>query len=155
MKKILTLIAGVCIAISSVAQSSSFSGWPANYGGVMFQSFYWDSYQDTQWTNLTSQADTLAKYFDLVWVPQSGYCNSLTNQMGYADIWWFNQKSAFGTADQLKTMISTLQEQGIGHHRRRCHQPQERKHQLVRLPHGDMAGPRHADMVVGRHLQQR
>ena len=65
----------------------------------MFQSFYWDSYQDTQWTNLTSQADTLAKYFDLVWVPQSGYCNSLTNQMGYADIWWFNQKSAFGTAD--------------------------------------------------------
>ena len=114
MKKILTLIAGVCIAISSVAQSSSYSGWPANYGGVMFQSFYWDSYQDTQWTNLTSQADTLAKYFDLVWVPQSGYCNSLTNQMGYADIWWFNQKSAFGTADQLKTMISTFKSKGLG-----------------------------------------
>ena len=32
-------------------------GWPANYDGVMLQGFYWDSYADTKWTNLESQAD--------------------------------------------------------------------------------------------------
>ena len=35
-------------------------GWPSNYGGVMLQGFYWDSYSDSQWTNLESQADELA-----------------------------------------------------------------------------------------------
>lgn len=56
-------------------------GWPANYGGVMLQGFYWDSYSDTQWTNLTSQADELSKYFNLIWVPQSGWCNSTTDMV--------------------------------------------------------------------------
>ena len=28
------------------------NGWPANYGGVMLQAFYWNSYSDTKWTNL-------------------------------------------------------------------------------------------------------
>ena len=108
MKKFLTIIAILCASLSTKAQ-----GWPSGYPGVMFQAFYWDSYSDTQWTNLTSQADTLAKYFDLVWVPQSGYCNTLSNNMGYYDIWWFDQKSAFGTADQLKTMIQTFKSKGL------------------------------------------
>lgn len=33
--------------------------------------------------------------------------------MGYYDIWWFDQKSAFGTADQLKTMIQTFKSKGL------------------------------------------
>ena len=111
MKKFLTIIAILCASLSTKAQT--VQGWPSGYGGVMFQAFYWDSYSDTQWTNLTSQADTLAKYFDLVWVPQSGYCNTLSNNMGYYDIWWFDQKSAFGTADQLKTMIQTFKSKGL------------------------------------------
>lgn len=111
MKKFLTIIAILCASLSTKAQT--VQGWPSGYGGVMFQAFYWDSYSDTQWTNLTSQADTLAKYFDLVWVPQSGYCNTLSNNMGYYDIWWFDQKSAFGTADQLKTMIRTFKSKGL------------------------------------------
>lgn len=82
-------------------------GWPANYGGVMLQGFYWDSYSDTKWTNLTSQADELSKYFNLIWVPQSGWCKSTTN-MGYYPVYWFNQKSAFGSEEDLRTMISTF-----------------------------------------------
>ena len=86
-------------------------GWPANYGGVMLQGFYWDSYSDTQWTNLTSQADELSKYFNLIWVPQSGWCKS-THDMGYYPRYWFNQNSAFGTEKELRTMISTFKAKG-------------------------------------------
>lgn len=86
-------------------------GWPANYDGVMLQGFYWDSYSDTQWTNLTSQADELSKYFNLIWVPQSGWCKSTTN-MGYYPIYWFNQNSAFGSEDDLRTMIHTFKDKG-------------------------------------------
>lgn len=88
-------------------------GWPANYDGVMLQGFYWDSYSDTQWTNLTSQADELSKYFKLIWVPQSGWCKSTTN-MGYYPVYWFNQNSAFGSEDDLRTMISTFKDKGTG-----------------------------------------
>lgn len=88
-------------------------GWPDNYGGVMLQGFYWDSYSDTQWTNLTSQADELSKYFNLIWVPQSGWCKSTTN-MGYYPIYWFNQNSAFGTEEELRTMISTFKAKDTG-----------------------------------------
>lgn len=88
-------------------------GWPANYGGVMLQGFYWDSYSDTQWTNLTSQADELSKYFNLIWVPQSGWCKSTTD-MGYYPRYWFNQNSAFGTEQELRTMISTFKAKGTG-----------------------------------------
>lgn len=88
-------------------------GWPANYGGVMLQGFYWNSFSDTQWTNLTSQADELSKYFSLIWVPQSGWCKSTTN-MGYYPVYWFNQKSAFGSEKDLRTMISTFKKKGTG-----------------------------------------
>lgn len=88
-------------------------GWPANYGGVMLQGFYWNSFSDTQWTNLTSQADELSKYFNLIWVPQSGWCKSTTN-MGYYPIYWFNQNSAFGSEDDLRTMIRTFKDKGTG-----------------------------------------
>jgi len=88
-------------------------GWPKAYGGVMMQGFYWDSYTETQWTNLTSQADTLAKYVNAVWVPNSGYCNATSNNMGYLPVYWFNHKSAFGTEAELKTMVSTFKEKGI------------------------------------------
>ena len=48
-------------------------GWPANYDGVMLQGFYWDSYDETSWSKLKAQADEIASYFQLVWVPQSGW----------------------------------------------------------------------------------
>ena len=89
-------------------------GWPEKYNGVMIQGFYWDSYQDTQWNNLESQADELAEYFNLIWVPQSGYCNTLTSNMGYCDVWWLDHKSAFGTEAQLRSMIKNFKAKGLG-----------------------------------------
>ena len=68
--------------ISIVCIPNSFSqGWEANYDGVMLQGFYWDSFDDTKWTNLTSQADEMSAYFDLIWVPNSG--SSGYYSMGY------------------------------------------------------------------------
>lgn len=109
MKHLFTLI----FTLMGLPLGLMAQGWPANYDGVMLQGFYWDSYNDTKWTNLTSQADELSKYFSLIWVPQSGWCNSTTN-MGYYPIYWFNQNSAFGTEQELRTMISTFKAKGTG-----------------------------------------
>lgn len=109
MKKICTTLLLLVVTLKVSAQ-----GWPEKYDGVMLQGFYWDSYTDTKWTNLKSQADELSQFFNLIWVPQSGYCNSTTNQMGYSDIWWFDHKSAFGTEDELRSMISTFKDKKVG-----------------------------------------
>ncbi|MBQ7421574.1 MAG: starch-binding protein [Prevotella sp.] len=109
MKRIITTLLTLCLYLSIWAQ-----GWPSQYGGVMLQGFYWDSYTDTQWNNLESQSDELSQYFDLIWVPQSGYCNTLTNQMGYLPVWWFDHKSAFGSESALRSMINTFKEKGTG-----------------------------------------
>ncbi len=73
MKKIKLAILAMAMPLMALAQ-----GWPANYGGVMLQGFYWDSYTETKWSVLTSQADELSKYYNLIWVPQSGNCQAPT-----------------------------------------------------------------------------
>lgn len=94
--------------------SANAAGWPANYEGVMLQGFYWDSYKDTKWTNLESQADELSKYFSLIWIPNSGNCGG-GNNMGYMPQYWFtNHNSSFGTEAELRSMISTFKEKGTG-----------------------------------------
>lgn len=103
----LTLV--FCASIKSQAQ-----GWPANYNGVMLQGFYWDSFDESQWTNLESQADELSGYFSLIWVPNSAYCNTLSGNMGYFPIYWFNQTSTFGSETALRSMIKTFKEKGTG-----------------------------------------
>lgn len=109
MKHLFTLI----FTLMGLPLGLMAQGWPANYDGVMLQGFYWDSYNDTKWTNLTSQADELSKYFNLIWVPQSGWCKSTTD-MGYYPRYWFDQRSAFGTEQELRTMISTFKAKGTG-----------------------------------------
>ena len=88
-------------------------GWPNSYGGVMLQGFYWDSFDDSQWTVLEKKADDLSGYFDLVWVPQSGKA-AATKSMGYDPLYYFNQNSSFGTEAELKSMIRTFKEKHIG-----------------------------------------
>ena len=93
--------------------SSSVVGWPAEYGGVMLQAFYWDGYADAQWSVLEGQVDNLATTFDLVWIPQSANCGN--QSMGYDDLYWFsNYNSSFGSADELRSMIKTFKAHGIG-----------------------------------------
>ena len=108
MRKLYTTIIALIATISMMAQ-----GWPANYGGVMLQGFYWDSYDDSRWVTLEKQANDLASSFDLIWIPQSGYCGG--QSMGYDDLWWFNNyNSSFGNEDQLRSMIKTFKAAGLG-----------------------------------------
>ena len=109
MKKHLLLLA----AIAMMPFMGKAQGWPDNYGGVMLQAFSWNSFGDTRWVNLTKQAEELSQYFNLVWVPQSGWTGS-TSSMGYDVKYYFNQRSAFGTEDELREMINTFKGYGTG-----------------------------------------
>lgn len=106
MKKLYISIVTLLIAQYSFAQ------WPANYEGVMLQGFYWNSFEDTQWTKLTEQADELSTYFNAIWVPNSAYCTD-GRSMGYDPLYWFRHKSTFGELRDLKIMISTYKDKGV------------------------------------------
>lgn len=102
------------LVLMCVVAVTGLNAQKANYQGVMLQGFYWDSYSDTKWTNLTSQADELSTYFKLIWIPNSGSCGS-GNQMGYMPQYWFtNHNSSFGTEAELRNMISTFKAKGTG-----------------------------------------
>ena len=114
MKKLLLSLWVLMTSLTTMAQ-----GWPSQYEGVMLQGFYWDSYKESKWTVLESQADELSQYFKLVWIPQSGNCKGTS--MGYDDYWWFpgnnnnaSYNSSFGTETELRSMISTFKTKGIG-----------------------------------------
>ncbi len=108
MRRFYSTLMFFLIAITSMAQ-----GWPENYKGVMLQGFYWDSFEDSNWKILEKQADDLAASFDLIWIPQSGNCGGMS--MGYDDLYWFsNYTSSFGNEAQLRSMIKTFKEKGLG-----------------------------------------
>lgn len=104
----------VVVAMLCVSFGAKATGWPANYQGVMLQGFYWDSYSDTKWTTLESKADEYSKYFTLIWVPNSAKPASNPG-MGYDPVYWFtNHTSSFGNEAQLRSMIKTYKEKGVG-----------------------------------------
>ena len=108
MKKFLISSLVVMLPLLMLAQ-----GWPSKYDGVMLQGFYWDSFNESRWPKLESQADELAEFFKLVWVPQSGNCGGTS--MGYDDLYWFNNySSSFGNETQLRSMINTFKSKGVG-----------------------------------------
>lgn len=106
--KVLLLGLGMLASVSAGA-----IGWPKAFEGVMLQGFYWDSYQtETKWTQLTAKVDELSPYFKLIWVPNSA---KSSGGQGYMPIYWFtNHNSDMGTESELKTMISTYKEKGVG-----------------------------------------
>ena len=111
MKKIYTFLFFL-LAIPMTLMAGD--GWPKNYSGVMLQGFYWDSYDHTSWTQLTSKASDLRGYIDLVWIPQSAKAVG-SPSMGYDPLYWFSHyNSSFGTEAELRTLISTLKTAGIG-----------------------------------------
>ncbi|MBO4801838.1 MAG: starch-binding protein [Bacteroidaceae bacterium] len=98
---------------TTASQPATVEGWPAAYSGVMLQGFYWDGFGDAQWTRLEKQAEELAPYFSLVWIPQSGNCGGTS--MGYDDLYWFDDyNSSFGSEQQLRSLIKTFKDKGIG-----------------------------------------
>ena len=107
--RVLALLLTLHLSLST----ASAQGWPADYKGIMLQGFFWDSYNDSRWARLEKQSDDLATTFDLVWVPQSGNCGG--QSMGYDDLYWFdNYSSSFGDEEQLRSMIKTVKQKGIG-----------------------------------------
>ena len=113
MKRILFALSFIICHLAFSSEAALAQGWPAQYGGVMLQGFYWDNYDDSQWTELTAQTDQLKGTFSLVWLPQSGYCGG--QSMGYDDLYWFpgHYDSSFGTEEQLRTLIKTFKDNGI------------------------------------------
>lgn len=120
MKKLFVTIMA-CLAVTCVMAQ----GWPANYGGVMLQGFYWDYYDDADWgtwSALEGQADDLDGYIDLIWIPNSArtkndWCveHNQLKDMGYMPCWWLNHDNTiFGNTSDLKSMISTYKSKGIG-----------------------------------------
>mgnify|MGYP002623642886 CR=1 FL=1 len=107
MKKFYTLIV-VTLLISHYALAQ----WPANYGGVMLQGFYWNSFEETKWTNLTSQVDELSTYFDAIWVPNSAWCTD-GQSMGYDPVYWFRHKSTFGQPRELTEMTKAFKAKNV------------------------------------------
>ena len=111
MKRLFTSIIISLATLPMLAQ-----GWPDNEEGVMLQGFYWNSYSDTQWTYMEKQVNNLAKVFKLVWLPQSAYCGG--QSMGYDDLYWFpgegRYNSSFGTEEELRSLINTFKQKGIG-----------------------------------------
>ena len=108
MKRKLVFLYALVFSLCAMSQ-----GWPTNYGGVMLQGFYWDSFDDSQWTVLEKKANDFSGYFDLVWVPQSGKA-AATKSMGYDPLYYFNQNSSFGTEVELRSMITTFKNKQIG-----------------------------------------
>ena len=109
MKRLTLLLLAATLHLAAFAQ-----GWPADYDGVMLQGFYWDSFDETSWVKLEGQADEIAPYFQLVWIPQSGWCNKTNDVMGYTPVYYFNQNSSFGSEAQLRSMIAAYRERGTG-----------------------------------------
>ena len=108
MKKIYSTLVALLATANMFAQ-----GWPDNHSGVMLQGFYWDSFSDSKWTNLEAQAPELGQYFNLVWIPQSANCGG--KSMGYDDLYWFsNYESSFGSESELRSLIKTFKNNGIG-----------------------------------------
>lgn len=88
---------------------------------VLMQAFYNESYNssapgvsdswaigDTKWNTLLAQADTLGKYFDLIWLPPSANGDG----MGYHPKNYGNQSSNWGSATQLTDLIGALHNAG-------------------------------------------
>ena len=104
----------IAITLLGAWAATRAQGWPANYGGVMLQGFYWNSFADSRWSKLTSEAEELSKYFDILWVPNSAQPadGPTAENMGYTPALWFNHNSIFGTEEQLRTMIATYKQKG-------------------------------------------
>lgn len=100
------------------AVTKAAEGWPSEYGGVMLQAFFWDSYAQTKWSVLTAQADEMSEYFDLLWIPNSSmtsdYYYNKRQTMGYDPCFWLDHNSCFGTEAELRQMIKTFRSKGTG-----------------------------------------
>lgn len=92
---------------------------PAKCPDVMFQAFYWDSYQDkgygrTKWVDLINgvkgtSAEEIGQWFDLVWLPPM---SKATGGTGYIPTNYSSLDSDWGTKKKLETLVEILHQNG-------------------------------------------
>ena len=95
------------------------SSAPAQCPDVMFQSFYWNSYQDkgygrTKWMDMVNgngytNAAEIGQWFDLVWLPPM---SKSTGGTGYLPICYSRLDSDWGTKTNLVAEIAILHQNG-------------------------------------------
>lgn len=96
---------------------------PSKCPDVLLQGFYWDSYQDkgygrTKWIDylnktvedgITTPAEEIGQWFDLVWLPPF---SKSTGGTGYLPICYSTLDSDWGTKGNLVKLIETLHRNG-------------------------------------------
>ena len=110
----------ICITIKGEVEESFSSAVPSQCGDVMMQGFYFDSYEvdtahagteeygDTKWKTLLAQSGEIGAYFDLIWLPPSGYASGT----GYHPKQYSNQNSDWGSRSDLEKLIAALHNSG-------------------------------------------
>lgn len=109
-----------CTGCSAQPQPHPGSSVPSQCTDVLLQGFYYDSYKDdepergtdkygnTRWKTLLGQADEIGAYFDLVWLPPSGYASGT----GYHPRQYSNQNSDWGSRSDLEKLIAAFHNHG-------------------------------------------
>jgi len=80
---------------------------------IMLQAFNWDScYNKDGWYKVLSGQvpDMKEAGIDMVWLPPPSQC---VDDRGYLPGRWYDLNSKYGTAEQLKSLISSMHESGI------------------------------------------
>ena len=90
---------------------------PADCQDVLLQGFFWNSQQQTGWAQLLPAVDEIGQNFTGIWLPPSanpegGYTVGGSN-VGYHPRVWNDQNSCWGTADNLKTLITAFHNKGV------------------------------------------
>lgn len=110
----------ICLSVSCCMQETYSSAVPSECGDVLLQGFYYDSYKDddaergtdiygnTRWKTLLSQAGEIGAYFDMIWLPPSGYASGT----GYHPRQYSNQNSDWGSRSDLERLIEEFHNSG-------------------------------------------
>lgn len=110
----------ICLTVSCCMQESYTSAVPSECEDVLLQGFYYDSYKDddaergtdlygnTRWKTLLEQAGEIGAYFDLIWLPPSGYASGT----GYHPRQYSNQNSDWGSRADLEKLIAEFHNSG-------------------------------------------
>jgi len=110
MNRKLTIVMAVLFtAISYLGKAQE----KANGSEVLLQGFHWESAGPAKnwWSILQSQANEIGSArFDAVWLPPS---SDAGDRAGYLPRKWYNLNSNYGSKDQLKSLVSTLNGKGV------------------------------------------
>lgn len=110
----------LCVTVVGETQPSYGTAVPSQCGDVLMQGFYFDSYEvdethpgtlqygDTKWKTLLAQAGEIGAYFDLIWLPPSGYASGT----GYHPKQYSNQNSDWGSRTDLEKLIAAFHNSG-------------------------------------------